>query len=289
MTRTTAHGPASPCPVLGRYIDEIRGDGLLTADDERALAGAIAEGDKAARARMIKANLRLVVRIAREYLGRGLALDDLVGEGNLGLIRAAEDFDPRFGVRFSTYAAYWIKQSIRHALINTTAPIRLPAHMVVLLTKWNRAERALRRDLGCDPEPDRVADALGLTPAQREMVARALRSKKIRGEADRARDDQAGWSSDEAIDDRDAPEAEVEDAEARATVRRRLALLDDRERAVITLRYGLDGEAPRTYKEIGLHLGITREWVRKIEARALRKLDDRHVAGAAGAYRARTA
>ncbi len=114
---------------------------MLTAAEECPLAEAIARGDKDARSRMIQANLRLVVKIARDYVGRGMILEDLIGEGNLGLIRAAEEFQPRFGTRFSTYAAYWIKQSIRHALINTTSTIRLPAHMVGLLTKWRRSER----------------------------------------------------------------------------------------------------------------------------------------------------
>ena len=117
------------------YLQEIKDDALLSASEERELAGAIARGDEAARRRMIEANLRLVVKIARDYVGRGIALDDLIGEGNLRLIRATKEFDPRFGTRFSTYASYWIMQAIRHALINTTATIRLPVHMVGLLTK----------------------------------------------------------------------------------------------------------------------------------------------------------
>ena len=127
---------------LQTYFRDINQSGLLSAVEERVLADAIARGDRDARSRMIQANLRLVVKIAREYLGRGMVLDDLIGEGNVGLIRAAEDYDPRFGTRFSTYASYWIKQAIRHALINTTATIRLPAHMIGLLTRWRRAERA---------------------------------------------------------------------------------------------------------------------------------------------------
>ncbi len=277
MMRSTSLGHDAPCPMMGRYLDEIRSDSLLSAEEERNLAVAIAAGDKDARARMIKANLRLVVRIARDYTGRGLSLDDLVGEGNLGLIRASEEFDPAFGVRFSTYAAYWIKQAIRHALINTTAPIRLPAHMVGLLSKWHRAERTLRRELGHDPAPERVADALGLTEAQRVMVQRALNSRKIRGESDRPRDDDDNpWSSDTAIDSHESPEAEVENTEARMEVMRRMARLDDRERAVVALRFGLDGDTPLTLKEVGRRLGITREWVRKIEVKAVKKLDDRH-------------
>src|SRR5262245_47819249 len=137
MSCTRAKDCAVPTS-LQLYLREIKDDPLLTAAEECALAEAIARGDHEAKARMVQANLRLVVKIARDYVGRGLVLDDLIGEGNLGLIRAAEDFDPRFGTRFSTYASYWIKQAIRHALINTTATIRLPAHMVGLLTKWRR-------------------------------------------------------------------------------------------------------------------------------------------------------
>ena len=144
------------------YLKEIRDESLLTAAEECTLAEAIARGDKDARSRMIQANLRLVVKIARDYMGRGMILEDLIGEGNLGLIRATEEFQPRFGTRFSTYAAYWIKQSIRHALINTTSTIRLPAHMVGLLTKWRRSERALCRELGRTPSFNEVASHLKL-------------------------------------------------------------------------------------------------------------------------------
>ncbi len=132
---------------------------------------------------MIQANLRLVVKIAQDYVGRGIALDDLIGEGNLGLIRAAEEFDPRFGVRFSTYASYWIKQAIRHALINTTAAIRLPAHMVGLLTKWRRAEQALCRQAGRAPSFDEIASFLGLSEAQKVLVARAQQARQLRLES----------------------------------------------------------------------------------------------------------
>src|SRR4051812_15360934 len=135
---------AKECGVphhLQGYYRDISQVCLLSAEEERELAEAISRGDRDARSRLIQANLRLVVKIARDYVGRGMGLEDLIGEGNLGLIRAAEEYDPRFGTRFSTYASYWIKQAIRHALTNTTATIRLPAHMVTLLSKWRRAER----------------------------------------------------------------------------------------------------------------------------------------------------
>src|SRR5277367_226764 len=173
---------AKECGVptsLQIYLMEIKDDALLTAAEECELADAIAQGDRDARTRMIQANLRLVVKIARDYVGRGIVLDDLIGEGNLGLIRAAEEFDPRFGTRFSTYASYWIKQAIRHALINTTSTIRLPAHMVGLLTKWRRSERELGRNLGRSPSFDEVAVSLGLTDAQKGLVEKARQARQL--------------------------------------------------------------------------------------------------------------
>ena len=186
----------------------IKDDTLLSAEEERALAEAIARGDQDARSRMIQANLRLVVKIARDYVGRGLVLEDLIGEGNLGLIRAAEEYDPAFGTRFSTYASYWIKQSIRHALTNTTATIRLPAHMVGLLTKWRRTERFLCREQGYSPSFDQVANALGLSEAQRDLVEKARRATQLRLESGGG-DDSGSWSPDESTADEEAPDEAV--------------------------------------------------------------------------------
>lgn len=268
---------AKECSVangLQIYLQEIKDDALLTAAEERELADAIARGDKDARKRMIEANLRLVVKIARDYVGRGIALDDLIGEGNLGLIRATQEYDPRFGTRFSTYASYWIKQAIRHALINTTATIRLPAHMVGLLTRWRRADRALCKELRRAPRFEEVATALGLSEMQKTLVARAHRARQLKlengltGEANH-------WSPEEAIDAHEPPEASLEAEDERARLRSRLDRLDDRERVILSWRYGLEGASPLTLKEIGRRLGVTREWVRKIELRAVRKLDDR--------------
>ena len=268
---TTREAGRDGSNVLDAYLRDICEESLLTADEERTLARAIARDDEGARARMIRANLRLVVRIARDYAGRGLALDDLIGEGNLGLIRATEDFDPDFGTRFSTYASHWIKQAMRHALINTTATIRLPAHMVRLLNKWKRAERELRRSLGEPPTADQLAEAVGLTEAQRTLVERALTAGRVRRED--AGDDDGAWSPEEVSDEAESPGALLEADDDRLDLLRRLERLDDRERAIVSLRFGLEGDAPLTLKEVGLRLGVTREWVRKIEIRAVRKLD----------------
>jgi len=256
---------------LGPYLHAITADALLTAAEERELAEAIAQGDEEARGRMIRANLRLVVKIARDYAGRGLGLDDLIGEGNLGLIRATSEFDPRFGTRFSTYAAYWIRQAIRQALTETAATIRLPAHMVGLLTRWRRVERALRRELGYDPESDRIAGELGLTPVQRDLVERALRARHLRRDSDGPEGE--SWLPDRVADPHGGPVAAAEADDERRDVLRRLDRLDDRERTIVSLRYGLGGGDPLTLKEVGRRLGVTREWVRKIEIRAVRKLD----------------
>jgi RNA polymerase primary sigma factor len=259
--------------TLNLYLREIKDDPLLSAVEERELAEAIARGDRDARTRMIQSNLRLVVKIARDYQGRGMVLDDLIGEGNLGLIRASEEFDPGFGTRFSTYASYWIKQAIRHALINTTATIRLPAHMVNLMTKWRRAERALARELGCAPTSDQIAVHLGLTDAQCVLVDKAKRAAHLRLESGSS-ESGCDWQPDETSEIADAPDAMLEADDERQSLLRRMQRLDERERSILALRFGLEGELPLTLKEVGRRLGVTREWVRKIELRAVRKLDD---------------
>jgi RNA polymerase primary sigma factor len=275
--RTEAPRDSSqPTSSLDLYLREIQFDALLTPAEETALALAIARGDQDAKARMIRANLRLVVKIARDYLNRGLSLEDLIGEGNLGLIRACQEFNPSYNVRFCTYAAHWIKQAIRHALTNTTATIRLPAHMVGILGRWRRAERTLTRELGRPPRHEELARSLGLTASQRELVAHALRSTHLSHDGGSGDEDDS-WCSDEAPAPYSPPEAALEAAEDRRELSRRLERLDDRERAILTLRYGLGGGTPMTLRDVGRKLGVTREWVRKIELRAVRKLDDDYI------------
>jgi RNA polymerase primary sigma factor len=270
------------------YLRDIKDETLLSAAEECALAEAIARGDRNARTRMIQANLRLVVKIAREYVGRGMVFEDLVGEGNLGLIRAAEEFEPRFGTRFSTYASYWIKQSIRQALVNTTPTIRLPAHMVGLLTKWRRAERALCRDQGHTPSFSDVATLLGLSETQKSLVASACRARQVKLESALAAEP-GQWSPIETRDQYEPPDAMLEADDERLALLRSLERLDARERTILSLRYGLDGETPLTLKEIGRRLGVTREWVRKIEVRAVRKLEGGWVSRSRGRSRVRAA
>ena len=208
------------------YLKEIRDESLLTAAEECALAEAIAPGDNDARTRMIQANLRLVVKIARDYVGRGMVLDDLIGEGNLGLIRAAEEFEPRFGTRFSTYASYWIKQAIRHALINTTSTIRLPAHMVGLLTKWRRAERALCRETGPRAQLRRGGVVpRALTETQKSLVAKAHQARQLKLESGIAAET-GRWSPVGSSGQYASPDALLEAEDERRILLRRLDRLD---------------------------------------------------------------
>jgi len=257
---------------LELYLSEIRSESLLTAAEERSLATAIAGGDNTARARMIRSNLRLVVSIARHFMGRGLALDDLIAEGNLGLIRASERFQARFGTRFSTYAGYWIKQSIRHALLNTSSTIRLPAHMVRLLTRWRRAERVLCREQGKTPSFDEVASALGLSEPLKILVANAFQARLIRQEDRVMLETSRRWREESW----NRSEASVHADDERRILLQRMKGLEERECTILELRYGLNGQGPLTLKEIGHRLGVTREWVRLIELRAIRKLHDDH-------------
>jgi RNA polymerase primary sigma factor len=235
------------------------------------LAEAIARGDSDARTRMIQANLRLVVKIARDYAGRGAGLEDLIGEGNIGLIRATEEYDPRFGTRFSTYASYWIKQSIRYALITKTSTIRLPAHMVGLLSKWRRAERALSREHDTTPSFAEVASFLGLSDVQKSLVAKAQQALQLRLESSVAAETRS-WAPVDTAAPYVPPDAALEADEERRILSSRMKLLESRERTIVALRHGLDGESPLTLKEIGRRLKLTREWVRRIEIRAVRKL-----------------
>ena len=270
MARNEAKA-ATAAADLTSYFRSIGEEGLLTADDERRLAAAIALGEEDARSRIITANLRLVVTIARDYSGRGMSLEDLIGEGNLGLIRAAQEFDPSFGVRFSTYASYWIKQAIRHALTSTAATVRVPVHMIGLLNKWRRAERSMSHDLGRSPTFDEVADRLALSGRQRSMVEDAWRAGRLKLESSAAAEDDY-WSPDDSVDPADDPAAGPEAEDDRAELIRRMGVLDERERMVLSCRYGLRGGEPLKLKEIGEQLGCTREWVRKLEKRAIRKL-----------------
>jgi RNA polymerase primary sigma factor len=266
--RLNASTPQSP---LETYLREINETPLLSPDDEQDLAVAIGQGDPQARDRMVRANLRLVVNIARGYTGKGLTLQDLIEEGNLGLLRAVEGFDPAMGTRFSTYASYWIKQSIKRALINSAKTIRIPAYMVELLSKWRRASSRLTEELGRTPTPEEVARVLGLPRKKLPIIKKAIRIYNLTPQTDQG---DAGWSLGEMIMDERVrtPEDELVENDNLTHVLERLEIMDHREATVLKMRFGLENHEPRTLKEIGESLGLTRERVRQIETEALSKL-----------------
>ena len=258
---------------LETYLREINEAKLLSASDERELARRIAEGDVRARDRMVRANLRLVVNIARGYAGKGLGLQDLIEEGNLGLLRAVEGYDPDVGTRFSTYASYWIKQSIKRALINSAKTIRIPAYMVELLSKWRRATARLSDELGRTPTPEEVARILGLQKKKLPIIKKAIKIYNSTPQTDQA---DTGWSLGEMVmDDRSkTPEDELLENDILVHVLDMIETMDPREAIVLRMRFGLEEHDPHTLKEIGEQLGLTRERVRQIETEALRKLGE---------------
>jgi RNA polymerase primary sigma factor len=258
---------------LETYLREINETALLTADEEKSLARRIAIGDTEARDQMVRANLRLVVNIARGYTGKGLALQDLIEEGNLGLLRAVEGFDPNMNTRFSTYASYWIKQSIKRALVNTAKTIRIPAYMVELLAKWRRATNQLQDELGRPPTNEEVAKLLGLPKKKLNIIKKAIRVYNSAPQTDQT---EAGWSIDEMLMDgrTKTPDNEMVDNDDLRQVLHLLDKMDTREATVLRMRFGLNDEEPKTLKEIGESLGLTRERVRQIESEALQKLSE---------------
>ena len=253
------------------YLREIGQVKLLTVQEEIDLAARIKKGDKKAREHMIKANLRLVVKIARDYDGIGLPLLDLISEGNIGLMKAVERFDPKKGGKLSTYGSWWIKQSIKRALANQSKTIRLPVHLVDKLSKMRRMAMKLQEEFGREPTDEELAAELDTTATRiRQMRTAAIRPASL--DAPVGDDDSNTYS--EMVEDERAvnPYEELEDKTVTGMLQDMVKHLDEREATILRYRFGLDGGNEKTLEEVGAKFNVTRERIRQIQNLALRKL-----------------
>ena len=263
--------------AVWHYLRDIRDIPLLTGEQEVELAKRIEAGDDAALLRFTTANLRLVVAIAKRYIGRGLPLLDLIQEGNLGLMRAAQKFDWRRGYKFSTYASWWIRQAVTRAISDKGRTIRLPAHVTEALGRLNSSQRRLTQELGREPTEDELASDLGVEPAR---IAEMRLTARIPSSIDQT----VGQEDDTPVADlvadtsADGPDERLNSQQLTIEARHAMAAaLDDREALVLRLRFGLDNEDPCSLEEISRRLNLTRERIRQLEARALRKLREAEV------------
>jgi len=258
-------------PGLNRYLQEIGRIPLLTPQQEIELAAKIKKGDAAARERMINANLRLVVTIAHDYANLGLPLLDLISEGNIGLTKAVERFDPAKGAKLSTYAMWWIKQSIKRALANQSKTVRLPVHLVDKVAKVRRVSLQMSDELGREPTDDELGEEIGITS---HKVAR-LRSFGIRPaslDASIGDDDSTEFGAVVGDEEAQTPFELLRDKNLRGEVDGLIEVLDSREKKIISQRFGLDGGQPKTLEDVGKNLGVTRERIRQLQNIALAKL-----------------
>jgi RNA polymerase primary sigma factor len=263
---------ASSDRTIEIYLKEINRVQLLTADQEKELAREVQSGSSQARDHFALANLRLVVSIAKRYARRGLTLLDLIEEGNVGLLRAVEKFDPNANCRFSTYATWWIKQSIRRALTNTVKTVRIPSYMVELMNKWNKTTELLLLELGREPTSEEIAARMDINCDSARNVRGALRTAS-RYTQSFSCDEESGDLSDVIVDPNcPDPGDELLQSTELARMMDLLVMLDDRPRKILRMRFGLDDNQPMTLKQIGEILGLTRERVRQIQNEALRKL-----------------
>jgi len=256
---------------LKLYLREISKTPLLTPEEEVQLAKRIKKGDKEARSHMIRANLRLVVKIAQDYSGYGLPISDLISEGNIGLMKAVERFDPKKGGKLSTYAAWWIKQSIKRALANQSKTIRLPVHMVDKIAKMRRISTILAEALGREPTDEELADEIGLPRRKLAMLKQASQRPTS---LDAPINEGEATEYGEIIGDERAanPLEMLSDKNLQGQLDGLLSVLDDRERKIIDERFGLTGKKPMTLEEVGRQFGVTRERIRQLQNSALTKM-----------------
>jgi RNA polymerase primary sigma factor len=253
------------------YLREIGQVKLLTPQEEIDLAARIKKGDKRAREQMIKANLRLVVKIAHDYEGFGLPLLDLISEGNIGLMKAVERFDPAKGGKLSTYGSWWIKQSIKRALANQSKTIRLPVHLVDKIAKMRRTAMRLQEEFGREPSDDELAEELGISAARvAQMRTAAIRPASL--DAPIGDDESNNFAEVVQDENADTPYEQLEDKTVTGMLHEMIKTLDPREATILRYRFGLDGGSERTLEEVGQKFGVTRERVRQIQNIALNKL-----------------
>ncbi len=254
------------------YLQQIGRVKLLTPDEEVDLAKRIMDGDDEAKQKLIQANLRLVVSIAKKYIGRGLSFLDLIQEGNLGLIRAAEKFDYKRGFKFSTYATWWIQQSITRGIADKSRTIRLPVHMIETIGKLKRVTRELTLEFGRSPTKEELAQRIGISLAKLRLVLKATQST-VSLETPLNTKDEASKLGDFLVDETiESPDSRVSNENLISELEKVLETLRPRERDVLKLRFGLNDGNKRTLEEIGQLFGVSRERVRQIETRALNKL-----------------
>lgn len=258
-------------PGIETYFKDINRIALLTADQEKELARKIRSGDAEAREQMIKANLRLVVSIAKKYVDRGLSLMDLIEEGNLGLLKAVERFDPDAECRFSTYATWWIKQSIKRALIDTVKTVRIPSYMVEIISKWKNTASNLSIKLGRQPTFDEIAEAMNVPSANTGIIKTAIRTSNSSSQTISIEN---MWTLSEVLEDTNVKQPHqilIDDTETEL-IEKLLSTIEERDATILRMRYGLENGDPMTLKEIGERVNLSRERVRQIENEALKKL-----------------
>jgi len=266
-----AHDISQTDSCIALYLRDIGRAKLLTREEEIEFAARIKKGDREARDQMIKSNLRLVIKIARAYEGIGLPLLDLISEGNIGLMRAVDRFDPHKGATFSSYSAFWIRQAITQALASQSKAIRLPTHVVDKLGKMNRAASRLEEELGREPTDDELAVEVGTTSSRvTQMRVAALRPASLDAQID---GEGMGSYTETVADERaESPYQELDGKGRTLMVREIVQTLDEREQVILRLRFGLDDEPPKTLDQIGEELGLSSERVRQLQKSALKKV-----------------